>query len=417
MKMNLNTIGAYIAMLRRNLGLSQRELAGAVGVSFQAVSKWENGENLPDACVLLPLAELLHTTVDELLSAGAKRLHQPIDMMKLYGSIDAVKEVLEGFGEDSTIARSLMDGIRACIGKEEETFQLDAACREALLAEAIIHRLQQGDTLTESELEKVIRDEALRTRVRKCKRDCALFVDKQQVYDDCRPGYPAAAVELICARAGRNAVVADIGSGTGKLAVLLAATASSLWAVEPNAYMRRVLTLRTEKMPQVRVVAASAERTHLPDGSVDAITVAEAYHWFDNDEARREFRRILKPDGYVFLLWNHFGGNPYDEQMRDIARRYRTYPEQEGRTEAQLADDTFGPGAWEKVTFDNTMRQPFERFYGGMTSASYVPQPGTVAGKAFKKEVQELFEQYAEGDRLVTHVTAVCYFGQMKGRA
>lgn len=414
--MDLNTIGAYIAMLRRDLGLSQRELAGAIGVSFQAVSKWENGENLPDACVLLPLAEVLHTTVDELLSAGAKRLRQPIDMAKLHTSLEAIKDVLDGFGEDSTIGRSLMDGIRACVGKEEDTFQLDAACREALLAEAIIYRLQQGDTLAEGEVEAVIRDEALRLRVQKCKRDCALFVDKQQVYDECRPGYPAAAVEMIRTRAGRDAVMADIGSGTGKLAVLLASTASSLWAVEPNAYMRRVLTLRTEKMPQVRVVAASAEKTHLPDHSVDAITVAEAYHWFDNDEARREFRRILKPDGYVFLLWNHFGGNPYDEQMREIARRYRTYPEPKGRTEEQLADDTFGVGAWEKLTFDNTMHQTFDRFYGGMTSASYAPQPGTVEGKAFRQEVKKLFDQYAEGDRLVTHVTTVCYVGQMIAR-
>lgn len=366
--------------------------------------------------MLLPLAEVLHTTVDELLSAGAKRLRQPIDMAKLYASMEAIKDVLEGFGEDSTIGRSLMDGIRACIGKGEGTFQLDAACREVLLAEAIIYRLQQGDTLADGEVEAVIRDEALRLRVQKCKRDCALFVDKQQVYDECRPGYPAAAVEMIRTRAGRDAVVADIGSGTGKLAVLLAPTASSLWAVEPNAYMRRVLTLRTEKMPQVRVVAASAEKTHLPDHSVDAITVAEAYHWFDNNEARREFRRILKPDGYVFLLWNHFGGNPYDEQMREIARRYRTYPEPKGRTEEQLADDTFGVGAWEKLTFDNTMHQTFDRFYGGMTSASYAPQPGTVEGKAFRQEVKKLFDQYAEGDRLVTHVTTVCYVGQMFAR-
>lgn len=67
--MDITAIGAYISMLRRNRGLSQRELANWLSVSYQAVSKWENGENLPDAALLLPLAEALHTTADALLNA------------------------------------------------------------------------------------------------------------------------------------------------------------------------------------------------------------------------------------------------------------------------------------------------------------------------------------------------------------
>ena len=413
--MNLNLIGAHIAMLRRQRGFSQRELAGRIGVSYQAVSKWENGENLPDISLLLPLAELLHTTVDALLSAGEKRFRRPVDMARLHAGVAGLQAALEAFGEDSALGQQLLQGLGQQIRMDAKHCLQDPHGLEILLAEAIMQRLREGETLPDGVLEAEIRDEALRQRIAKCRHDCALFADRQQIYDDFRPSYPEAAVDLIRKRIGSEAVVADVGSGTGKLAVLLAQHVGRLYAVEPNVYMRRMLALRTANLPQVQVVSALAEHIPLPDGSVDAITVAEAYHWFDNEETRAEFRRILKPGGHIFLLWNHFERNDYDERMRAIQQQYRTYPRPRQRTGAERADDLFGPGNWQRFTFDNTIQQTFRQFFGGMSSASYAPEAGTVAGEAFRRAVQELFDDFAVKGLLTTRVTAVCYAGRLAG--
>lgn len=406
--MNLTAIGAYIALLRRNRGLTQRELANRLGVSCQAVSKWENGENLPDAGILLPLAEALHTTADALLSAGTHRLRQPIDLSQLHAGVAALDAAIAAFGEDSPIGAAIAGALHN-LG-----IRLDnAAGRELLLAEGILHRLREGGILSDSALDAAIQDEALRERIRKCRHDCALFAGKQQYYDDFRPSWPPATVDFIRKTVGKSAFIADIGSGTGKLTVLLAPFAGALYAVEPSVHMRRMLQARTADFPSVQVISATAEDTRLPDHSVDAITVAEAYHWFDNERTRTEFRRILKPGGWIFLLRNHFRENPYDAEMRAIQQQYRTDPRLKQRTGAERADDLFGPGNWQKHTFDNSLRQSFEQFYGGMSSASYAPEAGTVAGKAFREAVQALFDKYAAGGRIVTHVETVCYVGSM----
>lgn len=406
--MNLTAIGAYIALLRRSRGLTQKELAARLGVSTQAVSKWENAENLPDAGILLPLAEALHTTADALLSAGTHRLRQPIDMGMLHAGVAGLSSALTAFGANSTIGVSITEAV----GRLDASLDT-AAGREHLLTEAILTHLMNGATLEDAALDAAIHDERLKARIRKCRHDCALFADKQQCYDDFRPSYPAAAVSRIREWIGDGAVIADIGSGTGKLAVLLADCATTLYAVEPSIHMRRILAARTADFPTVQVIAATAESTGLPDHCADIITVAEAYHWFDNEETRAEFRRILKPGGHVFLLWNRFVRNHYHDEMHAIQQAHRTFPRPDQRTYAQRADDLFGPGNWDEFVFDNTLYQTFAQFYGGMSSASYAPEAGTVAGKTFREAVQALFDKHAVRGRIVTHVETVVYAGRV----
>lgn len=406
--MDLTAIGAYIGLLRRQRGLSQRELASRLGVSCQAVSKWENAENLPDAALLLPLAEELHTTADALLSAGTARLRQSVDLNRLRGGIAALTAAMDAFGEKFAVTEAICSAL-AAMGVS----LAEAAGREKLLAEAILCRLLAGETITDAALETAIHDEALLDRVRKCRRDCALFSGKQQMYEDCRPGWPEEAVRCIRETVGEDAVIADLGSGTGKLAVLCAPWAGRVYAVEPGVQMRRMLRARTESLGQVQVVAAAAESTGLPEHSVDAVTIAEAYHWFDNDAARAEIRRILRPGGYVFLLWNRFRGNPFDAEMADLNARYRYSPPLPRRTGDERADALFGEGRWQRREFDNTIRQSLSRFMGGMCSASFVPEAGTVAGEAFRREARELFGRYESGGRLSTRVTTVLYAGRL----
>jgi SAM-dependent methyltransferase len=129
------------------------------------------------------------------------------------------------------------------------------------------------------------------------------FADNAAAYEAARPSYPAEAVAHIVGHGhiGPGRRVLDLAAGTGKLTRLLAPTGADVVAVEPIAAMRdRLVAL----LPGVEVHDGTAEDLPLADRSVDAVTVAQAFHWFDPALALAEVRRVLRPGGHLFLVWN-----------------------------------------------------------------------------------------------------------------
>ena len=122
-------------------------------------------------------------------------------------------------------------------------------------------------------------------------------------YDEGRPTYPPAAVARLARELHlqRDRVVLDLAAGTGKLTALLVGTGATVVAVEPIAEMRAVLE---RALPDVRAVPGTAEAIPLDAGFVDAVTVGQAFHWFQGDGALAEIHRVLRPDGGLGLLWN-----------------------------------------------------------------------------------------------------------------
>lgn len=118
-------------------------------------------------------------------------------------------------------------------------------------------------------------------------------------YDRYRPGFPIEAAEAIVPVPVRTAL--DLGAGTGKFTEWLVARADRVIAVDPS---ERMLAVLRAKLPAVTVRRGTAERIPVPDGSVDVVTVAQAFHWFDRDPACAEIRRVLVTGGILGLLWN-----------------------------------------------------------------------------------------------------------------
>ena len=133
-------------------------------------------------------------------------------------------------------------------------------------------------------------------------------------YERGRPGYPPAAAarlaDALGLRPGRVAL--DLAAGTGKLTRALASTGVELIAVEPVAGMRRKLTA---SLPSVRALEGTAEAIPLADDSVDAVLVAQAFHWFDTPAAAAEIHRVLRSDGGLGIIWN-----AWDESIDWVTR-------------------------------------------------------------------------------------------------
>lgn len=130
-------------------------------------------------------------------------------------------------------------------------------------------------------------------------RHAASFTHNADEYAAVRPGYPQAAVDLLLPDGARD--VLDLAAGTGKLTQALVARGVRVVAVEPADGMRAQLVAR---LPQVEVHAGTAEAVPLPDASVDAVTVAQAWHWFDEPAAAAEVARVLRPGGTLGIVWN-----------------------------------------------------------------------------------------------------------------
>jgi SAM-dependent methyltransferase len=122
-------------------------------------------------------------------------------------------------------------------------------------------------------------------------------------YEAARPSYPAEAVRWLRQILPLDDAkrVVDLAAGTGKLTRLLAPLTRGLIAVEPVAGMRAVLR---GAVPGVAMVSATAEALPLATASVDAVCVAQAFHWFDFDPATAELARVVRPGGRIALLWN-----------------------------------------------------------------------------------------------------------------
>jgi SAM-dependent methyltransferase len=146
------------------------------------------------------------------------------------------------------------------------------------------------------------------------------FASAAEVYERARPSYPQDAVDWLVAQTGlgEGRTVVDLGAGTGKLTRLLVPTGARVVAVEPIAEMRA-------HIHGAEVVDGTAEAIPVPDGSVDVVTVAQAFHWFDHDRALPELHRVLREDGSLVLVWNMRDlDDPVQRGVEDLLAPMRT---------------------------------------------------------------------------------------------
>ena len=144
------------------------------------------------------------------------------------------------------------------------------------------------------------------------------FGDAAEAYEQARPSYSADAVAWLVEQLGitPGATVCDLAAGTGKLTRVLVPAGAALLAVEPVAGMRTVLH---RELPAVPVAAAVAEALPFADGALDAVTVAQAFHWFDPAVGLTELHRALRRGGRLGLIWNAWDDSkPWIDRIHQV---------------------------------------------------------------------------------------------------
>jgi SAM-dependent methyltransferase len=245
----------------------------------------------------------------------------------------------------------------------------------------------------------------------------ARFSDRVENYVKYRPSYPSDLVDLLVTECGLtpNSVIADIGSGTGILTQLLLDRGYHVFAVEPNQPMRAAAERALSGNPRFHSIEGRAEATGLAGASVDLITVGQAFHWFDRGRARDEFARILKPAGWVALIWNERLTDSteflraYDDLLLEYGTDYavsvhRHVPIEEIRAWFQNAD-------CRRRTFSNTQRFDYESLLGRVLSSSYVPAADHPNQPPLIAKLRRIFDQHQVNGQVAFEYRTELYYG------
>ncbi|SDW95983.1 class I SAM-dependent methyltransferase [Paenibacillus sp. CF384] len=244
------------------------------------------------------------------------------------------------------------------------------------------------------------------------------FSDRVEQYVKYRPTYPAAALDFIYEEGSLvpSSAIADIGSGTGIFTRLLLERGSNVVAVEPNIEMRLAAEAQLGGYDRYRSVDGSAEATTLSDDSVDCIVSAQAFHWFEPESTGREFRRILRADGHVALIWNTrliddpFGAD-YDQLLLHYASDYKDVNHR--RLHREDFASFFRDGSYKKAEFANEQRFDLEGLQGRTLSSSYAPLPGTPSHEPYMEALKVLFNKHQQDGVVSFRYTTEIYFGMV----
>ncbi len=244
------------------------------------------------------------------------------------------------------------------------------------------------------------------------------FSDRAEDYARYRPSYPAALADHLADYGLRGgAQVMDVGSGTGLLSRLLLDEGAEVFAVEPNLAMRLEAERTLGRRQGFHSIDGTAEATTVESAAVDLIVAGQAFHWFDPDVTREEWIRVLRPGGWVALVWNELvDDGAFASGYRNIAKAF--VANQEPPAQRRLVDPRaeiaafFAPNPVERATFPNDQVLDLPGLKGRALSSSYWPNAGESFSRSMAR-LEELFEAHEVDGHVKFEYRTELFLGQL----
>jgi ubiquinone/menaquinone biosynthesis C-methylase UbiE len=234
-----------------------------------------------------------------------------------------------------------------------------------------------------------------------------------------RPHYPHAILEPLRRQCGfsSQSAVADIACGTGLLAEVFLRNGNAVIGVEPNDAMRRAGEEYLRDWREFRSVDASAEATMLPDGSVDFVTVGQAFHWIDSQHSRVEFARILRPRAWVVLVWNQriTSGDSFNTAYHELLCHHcgGEHAVAGRRTTDEQIREFFAPNAFAQHNFPNSQRLDWNGLKGRLLSSSYAPAAGQLGHEPMIADLARIFREHQCDGHIVLDYKTEVFYGRL----
>ena len=245
------------------------------------------------------------------------------------------------------------------------------------------------------------------------------FSDRVENYVRYRPGYPPEVLQTLKIECGLlpSHAIADIASGTGIWTRILLENGNPVVGVDPNTEMRQAGERMLAAFPKFTSVSGTAEATTLADQSVHFVTAAQAGHWFNREQARQEFVRILKPGGWLALLWNERVTDS-TKFLRDYEHLLLTYGTdyQDIRHEhtTDAVNEFFDPAPFQERVFELRQEFDYAGIEGRLLSSSYAPGPEHPQHAPMLRELRRIFDACAVEGRAAFDYKTRLYFGQLR---
>ena len=240
------------------------------------------------------------------------------------------------------------------------------------------------------------------------------FSSRVENYIKYRPSYPLKIIDFLKEERilAKDTVIADIGSGTGILTKLFLDNGNQVYGIEPNKDMRDAAEKNLQEYTNFSSLEGSAESTGLNEDCINLIIAGQAFHWFDVRGAKREFKRILKPNGNVALIWNNRGktGSDFDISYENFILKYGT-DYKEVRKNEKNVDLFFN---YQKETFYNFQELDFTSFKGRVLSSSYIPLADNPIFPKMILELEDLFNKHQRNGIIRIEYDTEVYLGKLE---
>lgn len=238
-------------------------------------------------------------------------------------------------------------------------------------------------------------------------------------YHKYRPRYPYEVIDIIQKECGAdiNSEIADVGSGTGILTEQLLSIGCPVYGIEPNREMRECAQENLKKFSNFKSINGTAENLTIMDESVDIITVAQAFHWFEPTSVKKEFRRVLRNSGWVIMLWN-FRSHHMSPTMQAYEKLLTNYGTDYKKVAAENISELevkrfFAPNSFKTHIFENIQKLDLKGLQGRLLSTSYTPKPGDFQFEEMLAETKKIFDEYQDNGYVQVVYNSTVYYGQL----